>query len=461
MGTFGIKTSNEQELYDFLQQNYNINFEEKECSTLEWTLKANIYNVHDGFEMTTTIKKKKKDYFPKLELKKELKDYNITPELNCISLDEDDYSCSFISEKKEYIIEMDYFGSSFSDFQKMLSKNNEFLEKMVKAHCQKNTLEVPEFEYLLNYSKLDSENPLFKSIEAEIEIKNFDVSFEDIGGNHEGKREMNRILQDIIHPDVAMLFGRDPQKAKGYLLYGEKGNGKTMLVKALAANLKNELKDKIKLYQMSYGNISSIFRGGEAEKIKDLFELIKSNEKKGLTTLVFMDELQSIGIRKFDSNEVLDELLANLGGLNSYKKLVFIGATYCPKEQLDEALIRPGRLGKHIEIKMPTIDERKEIMQIYLKKETEFIKKNAEFEGLFGSIDIDAIAKETEGYNGSDIMMLFESVRHKKEEETLGKFQKFDNIKKIKESIIPIATKDFLDAIRKGLKKNESRNIYM
>ncbi|MFA5303920.1 MAG: ATP-binding protein [Candidatus Nanoarchaeia archaeon] len=456
MVNFKIKVSNEKELYDFLQDNEDIDFEEKECKSLEWTLKANIsMDEYEGFGIRTSIKKKKNQYLQKTELINQLKNYNIDSQNKVISFNETNYYCAIVSKEKEYVITIDCFSESLNNFKEMLSLNNELLEKLVNAYCKRNNLEIPEFEYLLNTSKMNDENPYYKDFEEEIEIKNFEINFEDIGGNYEGKKEMNRIYQDIIYPQIAMLFGRDPNKEKGYLLYGGKGNGKTMLVKALATKLSNELKNKIKLYQISYGNVSSIFRGGESGKIKDLFELVKINEKKGLATLIFMDELQSIAVRKYDYNEVLDELLTNIGGLYNYKNLIFIGATYAPLEQIDEALIRPGRLGKHIEIKMPSADERKEIMQIYLKKSVDFVKNKTGFENLFSTIDLGLLSKETEGYNGSDIMMLFESVRHKKEEETLSKFSKIDNTEEIKKSITPINTSDFLKEIRKKLNKNE------
>ena len=465
-GKFGIKVSNEKELYDSFSKSKYIEFEGQECKDLEWVLSANIIvNEAEGFEITTIIKKKKKEYIPKAELKKELSSYEIFSETNHISFYDEEYFCSVENEGRRFILSTEYYSGSFEDFKKMLSANNELLEKVVKAYCTKNKLEVPEFEYTLNTSKIKEdellkENPYYKSFENEIEIKDFSVKFEDIGGNIDGKKEMLRIYRDIAHPELAVLFGRDPSKSKGYLLYGGKGNGKTMLVQALATKLHDELNDKMKFYIISYGTIASTLRGGEAENIKLLFKLVEMNEKKGLTSIVFMDELQSVALRdQFNGNEALDELLANLGGMNSYKKSVFIGASYCPIEQLDSALIRPGRLGKHIEIKAPNVDERKEIMQIYLNKEKNFAKENAGFENLFGTINLDLISKETEAYNGSDIMMLFEQVSSKKEEEILSKFKEFDNLEEIKAAITPIETNDFLEITHKGLKKSEP-NLY-
>jgi SpoVK/Ycf46/Vps4 family AAA+-type ATPase len=456
MGKFQIKVTNEKELYEHLLVNQNIEFEEKNCESLEWTLIANISSLStNGFEINTIIKKKKKEYLPKKALTDILGNYEFESKSGVIVIDEDKYLCSIINDNKKYIIYLEYYENSFEGLKKVLKKNNEMLENLVKAYCKKNKLEVPDFEYLLNTSKMNEDN--INLIEKDIEINEFEITFEDIGGNYEGKKEMNRIYQDIINPKVAMLFGRDPNKSKGYLLYGKKGNGKTMLVKALATKLHNELKDKIKFYSINYLNIASTLRGGEAGKLKEYFKLIESNEKKGLTTIVFMDELQSIGIRNsVNSNEALDSILTLIGGIKSYKKAVFIGASYCPKNQLDSALIRPGRLGNHVEIKTPTMNERKEIIEIYLKKEIEFVKKKAGFEKLFDTINIDLISKKTEGYNGSDIMMLFESVRHNKEEETLNKITSLKIIAEIKTKIIPITTNDFLKVIKKGLNKKES-----
>lgn len=460
MTDFAIKVMDEKELFDYLAYNEKAEFEEKKCNQLEWTLKSNISSDFEGFEIETIISKEYKEYLPKRQLKKEFKEYEILMKHSkMLSFYEDAHYFSIACSGKKYVLTANTSSESFEGFKELLKKNNELLEKLTKAYCEKKKIQIPEFEYLLNTSKIQNENPYFKLIETEIEPKHFETSFEDIGGNLEAKIEMKRIYQDIIHPEVSIIFARDPNKTKGYLLYGEKGNGKTMLVKALATMLNKELKNKVKLYQINYGNLASTLRGGEAEKVRDVFELVKINEKKGLTTLLFLDELQSIGIRRREFNEVLDELLANLDGLESFKKLVFIGATYCPLEELDPALLRPGRLGYHIEVKIPTIEERKEILKIYYEKKKLFVKEKAGFEKLFNNIDLDVLSRETEGFNGSEIMMLFESVLKKKEQETLKNFSNNEKVEDIKASIVPITTNDFLETIKKG-QNNKDLNIY-
>ena len=253
-------------------------------------------------------------------------------------------------------------------------------------------------------------------LERRIESPDPDISFDAIGGNHQAKEEMFRICNDVITPEIAGIFGRDTQRMKGYLIFGEPGTGKTLLVRALATMIKQKLDGNVKFYHVNYEDVTSIFRGGEAQATGNLFKLVERNEADGVQTVLFLDEVHRIGQRNNNYNEALDSLLSHLDGMKRYKGLVVIGATYMPIESLDPALTRQGRLGKHIQLSPPNEEERKEILEICI---SEYQTRAADYGNsqLF-NVDLHEIARQTEGFTGSMLSGLVEKSVERKERDT-------------------------------------------
>ena len=254
-------------------------------------------------------------------------------------------------------------------------------------------------------------------MESEILITSPGVSFKDIGGLKEGKAEMDRICQDIIHPDRARFFGRDPQEQKGYMLFARPGSGKTLLVKALATKMMDELGDRVRFYNVNYEKVSSMWHGKEAERTRQVFDLVSANEEKGLTTLLFFDEIHAIAEQYKEArhaNEALIVLLTHLDGMTRYKNLVVIGATFKPKEVLDPGLIREGRLGTWVELKELNEEDRKEIFAIYTEKTRALASSSGNHE-IFSDLDLDALAKASKGFNGCNISGVIKAAMRAKE----------------------------------------------
>ncbi len=297
------------------------------------------------------------------------------------------------------------------------------------------------------------------TLEAHIERENPEISFDQIGGCHDGKKEMSRIHEDIKHPEIAAFFGRDPEEQKGYLLLGDSGNGKTLLVKALATKLKKELDEKIKFYTINYEDITSIYRGGEAKATGAVFKLVEKNEKEGLKTLLFLDEIHLIGSRRQDGlgpkDEGLDTLLSHLDGMQKYKGLTVIGATYMPVETLDPALIRNGRLSRKVWIERPkSAEERMEILNIFIKQKQEIAETNGNQE-LFKDLDLKQLGEATKGFNGSQISGVVQAVVDKKEDEIRKEAGSEATKDQVFEAFTPITMGEFLTAIE-GYKEDES-----
>ena len=214
-----------------------------------------------------------------------------------------------------------------------------------------------------------------------------DITWTDVGGLEEAKGRLRETVQwPMEHADAYDRVGLEP--AKGVLLYGPPGTGKTLLAKAVA----NE----------SQSNFISV-KGpelfdkyvGESEKgVRDIFEKARANAP----TIVFFDEIDALASERGsgvgDSNvgeRVVSQLLTELDGLEELEDVVVIAASNRP-ELIDDALLRPGRLDRHVEVSDPDEDARREIFEIHSRDRP-----------LADDVDLDALADDTEGYTGADV----------------------------------------------------------
>ncbi|WP_435193886.1 CDC48 family AAA ATPase [Natronomonas sp. EA1] len=214
-----------------------------------------------------------------------------------------------------------------------------------------------------------------------------DITWEDVGGLNDTKERLRETIQwPLDYPQVFETL--DLEAAKGVLMYGPPGTGKTLLAKAVA----NE----------SQSNFISI-KGpellnkyvGESEKgVREVFEKARSNAP----TIIFFDEIDSIagqrGRNASDSGvgeRVVSQLLTELDGLEELEDVVVIATTNRP-DLIDSALLRPGRLDRHVHVPVPEEDGRKRIFEVHTRKKP-----------LADDVDLDALAARTEGYVGADI----------------------------------------------------------
>ncbi len=217
------------------------------------------------------------------------------------------------------------------------------------------------------------------------------VSYEDIGGlGKELQRIREMIELPMKSPELFKRLGITPPK--GVLLHGPPGTGKTLIAKAVA----NESGANFKV--INGPEIMSKFYGESEGKLREAFE----EAEKNAPSIIFIDEIDSIAPKRADvtgevERRVVAQLLALMDGLAGRGQVIVIGATN-RVDDVDEALRRPGRFDREIEIGVPDKKGRLEILQIHtrsmpLEKEVD-LKKLASITHGFVGADLAALARE-------------------------------------------------------------------
>jgi transitional endoplasmic reticulum ATPase len=216
-----------------------------------------------------------------------------------------------------------------------------------------------------------------------------EVSYDDIGGLDEVKRELARAVEwPLAHPELFASFGTTP--ARGILLYGPPGTGKTLLARAVANAT------DANFISVAGAELLDKFVGESERAVREVFRAAARNAP----AVVFFDEIDAVTTVRGDADDetgsraperVVSQLLAELDGVESLEGVTVIGATNRP-DRIDPALLRPGRLERVVEVPMPDAAARREILTIHAAD-----KPVAE------DVDLDAVADRLEGYTGSDI----------------------------------------------------------
>jgi ATP-dependent Zn protease len=202
---------------------------------------------------------------------------------------------------------------------------------------------------------------------------------------------------------------------KGMLLEGPPGVGKTLIAKAIAGESSCDFK------YVSGSELEGFYKGQSEKNLKRIFENMR---KSGNPTIIFIDEFDSIGVKRLSVMDIsgtnlLNQLLTELDGFSKRDKIIVIASTnYADK--LDPAILRPGRFDKIIKIPLPAMEGRRDIIQYYIEKTKSHLKTPNDFLDL---------AKRTTGMTGSDLKNLVNiaSVNAVKEGRQISLKKDFDN----------------------------------
>lgn len=213
------------------------------------------------------------------------------------------------------------------------------------------------------------------------------IRFIDVAGEDEAKESLQEIVTYLKNPGMYKDIGAT--MPKGILLVGPPGTGKTMLAKAVAGE------SNVPFFSISGSEFVELFVGMGASKVRDLFK----QAKEKAPCIVFIDEIDAIGGKRNASGmggndereQTLNQLLTEMDGFEGNSGVIILAATNRP-ENLDPALLRPGRFDRRVPVELPDLQGREDILKVHAKK----VKTD-------DNIDFNMIARMASGASGAEL----------------------------------------------------------
>jgi len=211
-------------------------------------------------------------------------------------------------------------------------------------------------------------------------------SFNSVAGNEEAKESLKDVVDFLKSPEKYAAYGA--RMPKGVILYGDPGTGKTLFAKAIAGEA------GVPFYAVSGSDFVQMYVGVGASRIRSLFKKAKAHGK----AVIFIDEIDAIGKQRSsnkaggndEKDQTLNALLTEMSGFKESEGIIVIAATN-RLDILDEALLRPGRFDRHIEVSLPDVNAREKILKLHLKNKP------------IEDIDIRDIAHSTTYFSGAKL----------------------------------------------------------
>ena len=232
-------------------------------------------------------------------------------------------------------------------------------------------------------------NPFLKNQEFKVE-EEIETRFSDVEGIDAAKDELEEIVDFLKQPE--RYFGSGAKIPRGALLAGKPGTGKTLLARAIAGE------SNVPFIQCSAANFVEMFVGVGAKRVRDLFEVARENQP----CIIFIDEIDAVGKQRSaggmpsndEREQTINQLLTEMDGFDNETGIVVIAATN-RVDILDDALLRPGRFDRKIQVGLPSVRGREKILGVHARD-----KK------LSDDVKLRSIAKQTTGFSGADLANL-------------------------------------------------------
>ena len=214
----------------------------------------------------------------------------------------------------------------------------------------------------------------------------------DIAGLAGAKAEMQDIISYLEHPKMYNKIGAKP--TKGILLNGSPGNGKTLLVKAVAGEV------NCPCISVAGSSFVQMYVGLGAARVRDVFGLADKLAAQYGACIIFIDEIDAVGKKRSaggvgadrEHDQTVAQLLECMDGLQKHDNPIIVLAATNRAELLDSALVRPGRFDRKVEVTKPLVKDRIALIKIALK-DVKHLK----------TIDIDSLARITSGFSGAEL----------------------------------------------------------
>jgi len=230
-------------------------------------------------------------------------------------------------------------------------------------------------------------NKSFEFVKNRARITPSKTKFSDVAGEDEEKEELEDIVDFLKNPQKYIELGA--KIPKGVLLVGPPGTGKTLLARAVAGEA------GVPFFTISGSDFMELFVGVGASRVRDLFE----TAKKAKPCIIFIDEIDAVGRQRGaglgggndEREQTLNQLLVQMDGFEDNEGIIVMAATN-RVDILDPALLRPGRFDRRVNISIPDIKGREEILKVHAKGKP-----------LDEKIDMKTIARITSGFTGAEI----------------------------------------------------------
>jgi len=257
-------------------------------------------------------------------------------------------------------------------------------------------------------------NGFGKSKAKMLEEDKMTVKFADVAGCEEAKEEVEELVDFLSDPlKFQKLGGKIP---RGILMVGPPGTGKTLLARAIAGEA------GVKFFTISGSDFVEMFVGVGASRVRDMF----TQAKEHAPCIIFIDEIDAVGRQRGGANfgggndereQTLNQLLVEMDGFNGNEGVIVIAATN-RADVLDKALLRPGRFDRQVNVGLPDVRGREQILNVHIKKVP-----------VAADVELKYIARGTPGFSGAELANVINeaalfAARANKKEVTMSDLEK-------------------------------------
>ncbi len=247
---------------------------------------------------------------------------------------------------------------------------------------------------------------------------NLKVRFADVAGAEEEKEELQEVVEFLKAPKrFSTLGARIPS---GVLLVGPPGTGKTLFAKAVAGEA------GVPFFSVSGSDFVEMYVGVGAKRVRDLFDMAKKNQP----CIIFIDEIDAVGRRRGaglggghdEREQTLNQILVQMDGFEANEGIIVIAATN-RADILDPALLRPGRFDRQINVNLPDVKGREQILKVHARNKP-----------MAPDVNFRTVARITAGFSGAELANLLNEaaiLAARKNKKTIGNLELYDGINKV------------------------------